>query len=87
MSLNPWEDHTSTEWMDGIRTEEDYDNRYKMVIACAQCRQWHHFERDPNTFLAADGQVCECGSKNFIGSTIISERTWRPDIKLPKSKH
>lgn len=87
-ALNPWEDHTSTEWMDGIRTEEDYINRYKMVILCADCNEWHHFERDPSTFLAVDGQVCACGSTRFIGSTIISERTWSPDKKpkLPKSR-
>lgn len=83
----PWEDHTSTEYMDGIRTEKDYLDRNKLVVRCANCTEWHHFERtDKSSMSATEGQVCACGSKSFLGSTIISERTWRPDIKKPKLK-
>lgn len=61
------------------------EDRNKCVILCARCHEWHHFERLPDVFLAADGQVCACGSTNFIGSTIVSERTWDPK-RLPKFK-
>lgn len=83
---NPWEDPLSAHYMDGIRTEEAYLNRNKMVIYCEGCREWYHFERDPNQMLAAGGQVCPCGNSKLIGSTIISEGTWNPLKKIPKSK-
>ncbi len=77
----------STDWLDGIRTAEDVRDKNKLVIWCSSCSNWFHFERDPNNkaMLAAHGQVCDCGSTNgFIGSSIISKRTWSPDKKPPK---
>ena len=77
----------STDWMDGIRTVEDLINKYKLVVYCSACSEWYHFERNPNVMLATTGQVCDCGATNgFIGSTLISERTWNPNKKIPKTK-
>lgn len=77
----------STDWMDGIRTIEDVKTKNKLVVWCSACDNWFHFERDPQSthMIATYGQVCDCGSSTgFIGSTIISERTWTPDKKPPK---
>lgn len=83
----PWEDPLSAHYMDGIRTEKDYLDRNKLVILCAQCHEWHHFERTDIGQTGATGEVCACGSHQFIGSTIISERTWNPkNKKIPKNK-
>jgi hypothetical protein len=62
------------------------EDRYKLVIRCAQCHEWHHFTGSRDRFSQSDGEVCECGSKQFIGSTLISERTWNPKAKLPKKR-
>jgi hypothetical protein len=77
----------STDWMDGCRTVEDVINKNKLVVLCADCNEWHHFERKPDAFTATDGQVCACGSTRFIGSKLISESTWNPaNKKVVKKK-
>lgn len=75
----------STDWMDGLRTAEDVANKNKLVIYCSACNSWFHFEKKPDVMLAVTGQVCDCGETNgFIGSSLISERTWSADKPAPK---
>lgn len=62
------------------------EDRYKLVIMCVNSH-WHHFTGGRERKNQTDGEQCsECGTKSFIGSTIISERTWNPNRKVGKSK-
>ncbi len=77
----------STDQMDGLHTPEEVANKNRLVVWCSNCNSWFHFERDPSAMLAADGQICDCGSENgLIGNTVVSERTWSPDRKPPTQK-
>lgn len=79
----------STDWMDGIRAEEDALNKNKLVIWCSSCNSWFHFEDDParENIMITHDLVCDCGaSKGFIGSTLRSERTWSIYTKPPVKK-
>lgn len=58
--------------------------RYKLVVLCADCHEWHHFTGSKTRFMQLDGEKCPCGSTRLLSRTLISERTWRPDIKKPK---
>lgn len=62
------------------------EDRYQLVVLCADCRSWHHFTGARGRGSQTDGEKCECGSSRFAGGTLISERTWRPDIKKPVVK-
>jgi len=72
----------TTDEMDHTTPEE----RYLLVVLCAICREWHHFTGSKERNSQTDGEQCQCGSKQFVGGTLISERTWRPDLKKPKLK-
>jgi hypothetical protein len=72
----------TTDEMDHTTPEE----RYQLVVLCAECRNWHHFTGDKDRNSQTDSEQCECGSKRFAGGTLISERTWRPDLKKPVVK-
>lgn len=78
-------------WPDAVLTTDQMDHttpeeRYKLVMLCANCREWHHFTGSKDRKGQTDGEQCKCGSTRFVGGTLISERTWRPDIKKPKVK-
>lgn len=70
----------TTDEMDHTTPEE----RYKLVVLCADCNEWHHFTGSKERFSQTDGEKCQCGSTRFVGRTLISERTWKPDTKKPK---
>lgn len=76
-----WPDSTNitptTDEMDHTTPEE----RYKLVVLCADCDNWHHFTGSADRKSATDGEQCECGSKRFVGGSLISERTWNPANK------
>lgn len=64
------------------------EDRYKLVVACVN-GHWHHFTGSRDRFSQTEGETCgECGTKNFLGRTLISERTWNPKAKItmPKKK-
>lgn len=72
----------TTDEMDKTTPEE----RYKLVALCAECSEWHHFTGSKDRFLQLTGEVCKCGSKRFIGDSLVSERTWDPRRKFAKKK-
>jgi hypothetical protein len=99
MSLDDWLDEDNVDpgikkvWPDAIKipTTDEMDHttpeeRYQLVALCADCRNWHHFTGSAGRMSQTTGEVCECGSSKFVGGTLISERTWRPDIKKPVVK-
>lgn len=72
----------TTDEMDKTTPEE----RYALVAMCAN-HHWHHFTGSRDRFSQTDGEKCgECDTTTFIGGSLISERTWKPDWKPPKGK-
>lgn len=62
------------------------EDRYKLVAMCEK-GHWHHFTGSKDRFSQTTGEACsECGSTKFIGGSLISERTWKPDWKPKKHK-
>lgn len=58
------------------------EDRYKLVAMCDN-RHWHHFTGSRDRIgNQLEGESCpECGTTKFIGGSLISERTWKPDWK------
>jgi hypothetical protein len=57
------------------------DDRYRLVVRCSDCREWHHFVGNRDRFSQTTGEQCKCGSNRFDSRSLISERTWHPAIK------
>ncbi len=75
-------------WPGAIRipTTDEMDHttpekRYQLVVLCSNCDNWHHFTGGKDRNGQTDGERCECGSKQFVGGSLISERTWNPANK------
>lgn len=62
----------TTDEMDEVENPED---RYKLVMICTHCAEWHWFTGSKDRFLQGHGEVCEhCGGKSF--TELRSQRTW-----------
>lgn len=64
----------TTDEMDSTTPEE----RYKLVAICAKCGEPHYFTGSRERSSQTDGEVCKCGSKQFVGGSLISQRTFNP---------
>lgn len=68
----------STFEMDGLLTQEDIDNRHKVVWHCRECKKWTQHDNwvpgEHNT-----QKVCDyCGKLNYDPWSMKSLRTYRP---------
>jgi hypothetical protein len=63
----------TTDEMDSTTPED----RYKLVAFCLGCFEWHFFTGSKDRFLQLQGEVCQCGSKQF--AELRSQRTWNAE--------
>lgn len=76
----------TTAYMDGIYTQEDYDNRYEVMMRCSKCETWnqqHHKAGEPTNYTPCSN----CGLKFYNSSTLESVRTWNPNKGKKKRKN
>jgi hypothetical protein len=70
-------DVPTTAEMDGLLTQEDMRNRFKVVMQCKNCKKWttmNHPEPMKTEIIPCEG----CGQKNYDSTSIKSLRTYNP---------
>lgn len=69
--------------MDGLFTQEDIDNRYKVMRQCRDCKKWSQMQVDEHPKCAF------CGEINYDPLSTKSLRTYNPQTdnkRKPKVK-
>lgn len=68
----------TTNEMDGLLTEDDIKNRYRVMIQCRECRKWTQHNDwtpdGPHNHLPCSS----CGKINYDPWSMKSLRTYRP---------
>jgi hypothetical protein len=85
LGISKVEGITDTEWLDGIHTLEEKADQYKVMVQCRRCAGWTLIEGDHEAHVTIGGYTrgkkCEhCGSSDFDSRSIISKRTFNPEI-------
>lgn len=70
--------------MDGLFTQEDIDNRYKLMTQCATCGEYSKWDTEPVVDATTLKETkrpfnCSyCGSESYVYNSGVSIRTYNP---------